>query len=174
MATLNANRRNRLKASQFGEPGERKYPMPDKSHAANAKARATQMVKKGKLSEGEAEKIKAKANKMLGSGHHDGESRHGGDERKSEMHKGHKGAAHREHMAKKETGHKAHMKAEHHGHKAKVHQPKMHERKEHEGKMHHEKKAEHRGRKAHETHMGHEAHKVVHVHHHVHHHGHKG
>ena len=75
MAVLTSNRRNRLKGSQFGEPGERKYPMPDKSHAANAKARATQMVKKGKLSEGEAEKIKAKADRVLGAGHRKGESR---------------------------------------------------------------------------------------------------
>jgi len=47
-------------------PGERKYPMPDKAHASNAKARATQMVKKDKLSEGSKEKIDAKANKILG------------------------------------------------------------------------------------------------------------
>jgi hypothetical protein len=40
--------------------------MPDKAHAANAKARATQMVKKGKLSASEKKKIDAKANKKLG------------------------------------------------------------------------------------------------------------
>ena len=40
--------------------------MPDKSHAANAKARATQMVKKGKLSPASKSKIDAKANKVLG------------------------------------------------------------------------------------------------------------
>jgi hypothetical protein len=43
--------------------------MPDKSHAKNAKARASQMVKKGKLSKSSEEKIDAKANKMLGKGH---------------------------------------------------------------------------------------------------------
>jgi len=47
-------------------PGQKKYPMPDKAHAANAKARATQMVNKGKLSESSKEKIDAKANKVLG------------------------------------------------------------------------------------------------------------
>lgn len=47
-------------------PGSRKYPMPDKSHAANAKARATQMVKKGKLSPSSAARIRAKANRILG------------------------------------------------------------------------------------------------------------
>ena len=47
-------------------PGERKYPMPDKAHAINAKARATQMEKKGKISESTKEKIDAKANRILG------------------------------------------------------------------------------------------------------------
>jgi len=66
MAKLKASQRNKLKSSTFGLPKERKYPMPDKNHAANAKARATQMVKKGKLSPSSAAKIKAKANKELG------------------------------------------------------------------------------------------------------------
>jgi hypothetical protein len=47
-------------------PSERKYPVEDKAHAANAKARATQMVKKGKLSQSSKEKIDMKANKVLG------------------------------------------------------------------------------------------------------------
>jgi len=42
----------------------RKYPMPDRAHAANAKARATQQVKKGNLSASEAAKITAKADKV--------------------------------------------------------------------------------------------------------------
>ena len=46
-------------------PSKRAYPMPDKSHAANAKARATQMVAKGKLSAGAAARIRAKANAMM-------------------------------------------------------------------------------------------------------------
>lgn len=66
MAKLNAEKRNKMKSSTFGMPAERKYPMPDKSHAANAKARATQMEKKGKLSASAKEKIDAKANKILG------------------------------------------------------------------------------------------------------------
>lgn len=40
--------------------------MQNRSHAANAKARATQMVKKGKLAAATAAKIKAKANRVLG------------------------------------------------------------------------------------------------------------
>jgi hypothetical protein len=65
MAKLGTKQRNKLSKSEFGIPSERKYPMPDKSHAANAKARASQMVNKGKLSESEKEKIDAKANRVL-------------------------------------------------------------------------------------------------------------
>jgi len=66
MAKLTTSGRNKLPKAEFGMPGEKKYPMPDKSHAANAKARATQMVKKGKLSASAKSKIDAKANKVLG------------------------------------------------------------------------------------------------------------
>lgn len=66
MAKLKAVTRNKLPKSDFGMPKERKYPINDKAHAANAKARATQMVDKGKLSPSSASKIKAKANKVLG------------------------------------------------------------------------------------------------------------
>ena len=67
MSKLTTNDRKKVPATEFGEPGKRAYPMPDKAHAANAKARATQMVKKGKLSESEKKKIDAKANKKLGN-----------------------------------------------------------------------------------------------------------
>jgi hypothetical protein len=66
MAKLTTKSRNKLPKSEFGLPKEGKYPMPDASHAANAKARATQMVEKGKLSESAKAKIDAKANKVLG------------------------------------------------------------------------------------------------------------
>lgn len=66
MAKLKTATRNALPASEFGEPKERKYPMPDSSHAANAKARATQQVKKGALSPDQAAKIRRKANAILG------------------------------------------------------------------------------------------------------------
>jgi hypothetical protein len=39
--------------------------MPDKSHASNAKARATQAHKRGKLSKSGRDKIHAKANRIL-------------------------------------------------------------------------------------------------------------
>lgn len=68
MAKLTAKQRHKLPKSDFGLPGKEGYPMPDKKHAANAKARATQMVKKGKLSPSSRAKIDAKANKVLGKG----------------------------------------------------------------------------------------------------------
>ena len=66
MAKLTADKRKKIPKGEFGLPGEKKYPMPDKAHAANAKARATQMVNKGKLSKSSEMKIDAKANKVLG------------------------------------------------------------------------------------------------------------
>jgi hypothetical protein len=65
---LSSKKRNSLPKKDFGMPGERKYPMPDKSHAANAKARASQAVKAGRMSSATKSKIDAKANKMLGEG----------------------------------------------------------------------------------------------------------
>ena len=66
MSVLTTKQRKALPAKVFGEPGKRAYPMPDRAHAANAKARATQAVKAGRMSSGEAAKIKAKANNLLG------------------------------------------------------------------------------------------------------------
>lgn len=62
---LDAAARKAIPASKFGMPGSRKYPMPDASHAANAKARATQQVEAGNLSASQAATIRSKANKML-------------------------------------------------------------------------------------------------------------
>jgi hypothetical protein len=66
MAKLKAASRNALADRVFGIPKQRKYPMPDKEHAADAKGRATQMVKRGKLSSAAKAKIDAKANRILG------------------------------------------------------------------------------------------------------------
>lgn len=68
MAKLTNKLRDALPKGDFGMPASRSYPMPDKAHAANAKARATQMVEKGKLSESSKAKIDARANKVLGKG----------------------------------------------------------------------------------------------------------
>jgi hypothetical protein len=66
MATLDEKKRDKLKGSTFGLPEERKYPMPDESHARNAKARAAQQVKKGNLSKSDEAKIDRKADRVLG------------------------------------------------------------------------------------------------------------
>jgi hypothetical protein len=65
VANLTEKKRDSLKGSQFGLPDERKYPMPDESHARNAKARASQQVKKGNLSKADERKIDRKADKIL-------------------------------------------------------------------------------------------------------------
>jgi hypothetical protein len=65
MAKLTTKTRNALPKSDFGEPAKRGYPMPNKSHAANAKARSTQAVKAGRMSAAEKSKIDAKADKVL-------------------------------------------------------------------------------------------------------------
>jgi hypothetical protein len=65
MAKLTTKARKALPKSEFGEPGKRKYPMPDRAHAANAKARASQAVKAGRMSKAEEAKIDAKANRKL-------------------------------------------------------------------------------------------------------------
>lgn len=63
---LKAAQRNALPASKFGLPKQRKYPEDTPGRAANAKARATKMVKAGKLSPAAAARIRAKANRILG------------------------------------------------------------------------------------------------------------
>lgn len=65
MAKLTTMARKALPASDFAGPG-RSYPIPDKAHAANAKARATQAVDAGRMSGAVKSSILSKANKVLG------------------------------------------------------------------------------------------------------------
>lgn len=65
MAKLSSAERKQLPAADFAGPG-RSYPMPDRAHAANAKARASQAVKAGRMSESEKAHIDAKADRKLG------------------------------------------------------------------------------------------------------------
>ena len=65
MAKLTSKARKALPKSSFAGP-DRSYPVEDKSHARNALARVSQAVKAGRMSEGAAAKIRAKANKKLG------------------------------------------------------------------------------------------------------------
>jgi len=65
MAELTEKKRDSLPESKFGLPDEKKYPMPDKSHARNAKARASQQAEKGTITSSEKAKIDRKADRML-------------------------------------------------------------------------------------------------------------
>ena len=66
MAKLTAKVRDKLPASAFGLPKERKYPMEDAEHAIRAKGRATQQYAKGNLPQADLKSITARANKVLG------------------------------------------------------------------------------------------------------------
>ena len=66
MAELKAKTRNRLPAGDFAEPAKRAYPIEDKAHARNAKARASHAIKAGRMSRAEAAGIDKKADAVLG------------------------------------------------------------------------------------------------------------
>lgn len=65
MARLSYRAKKSLPKRSYGIPSQRKYPMPDRRHAANAKERATQMLRRGKLSRSEYKTIVRKANRKL-------------------------------------------------------------------------------------------------------------
>ncbi len=64
MAKLTAKARNSLSSKSFAGP-DRSYPVPDRSHAANAKARASEMANKGRISSAEKSQIDRKADRVL-------------------------------------------------------------------------------------------------------------
>lgn len=66
MAKLTTKGRNKIPGKKFGLPKSRKYPMPDKSHAANAKARASQQESRGNLSLAQKAHIDSMADRILG------------------------------------------------------------------------------------------------------------
>ena len=75
MADLDADDREKIPTKEFGLPDKARtkeakkqsgnYPMPDKTHARNAKARAAQAQKAGTLSKEDQERIDRKADKIL-------------------------------------------------------------------------------------------------------------
>ena len=65
MSELQAKTRNKLADKDFAEPAKRAYPIEDKPHARNAKARASQAVKAGRMSKAEETKIDKKADAVL-------------------------------------------------------------------------------------------------------------
>lgn len=64
MSTLTTKSRKSMSKKDFALPGGR-YPVEDKTHAANAKARATQQYNAGKLSEADRNEVDSKANAVL-------------------------------------------------------------------------------------------------------------
>jgi hypothetical protein len=65
MAKLSSKERSEIPSKEFAGP-DRSYPIEDKVHAVNAKARAAQMLAKGYLSQSAHDRIIAKANAKLG------------------------------------------------------------------------------------------------------------
>jgi hypothetical protein len=65
MSKLTTKARKALPEKDFALPGERKYPVENKAHARNAKARASQAENAGRISEATKEKIDRKADKVL-------------------------------------------------------------------------------------------------------------
>ncbi len=64
---LSAAERDALPSSAFGLPGKRAYPIPNLSHARNAKARASQMYNAGRLTARERDKINRRADAVIES-----------------------------------------------------------------------------------------------------------
>lgn len=65
MAKLTAAKRKKIPSKKFALEKERKYPINDRSHAANAKARAQQQYNKGNLSKAKLNEIDREANAVL-------------------------------------------------------------------------------------------------------------
>lgn len=66
MSTLTTKTRKSLPKKDFALP-DGKYPVEDKSHAADAKARATQQYDAGNLSAADRAKVDRKADAVLGN-----------------------------------------------------------------------------------------------------------
>ncbi len=65
MTKLTAKKRASLPKKDFALPKLEKYPVNDRAHAANAKARVKGQYNKGKVSKSTVDKVDAKANKVL-------------------------------------------------------------------------------------------------------------
>lgn len=68
MTQLTKTQRDKLPARKFAEPDKRAYPIEDADHARNAKSRASQAVKAGRMSKAEANKIDRKADAVIKKG----------------------------------------------------------------------------------------------------------
>ncbi|MDO6414278.1 hypothetical protein Q4F19_07775 [Sphingomonas sp. BIUV-7] len=68
MTKLSESERDKLPPSKFAEPDKRAYPIEDTAHAKNAKARASQAAKAGRISKAEEKKIDTKADTVIKKG----------------------------------------------------------------------------------------------------------
>lgn len=70
MAERKFSKKTRETLAKKGKTGlpDGRYPVPDKAHAANAKARASQQLAKGNLTPAQKAAIDAKANAVLNKG----------------------------------------------------------------------------------------------------------
>jgi hypothetical protein len=66
LAKLTTKARKKIPSKSFAGAG-RSYPIEDRAHAIDAKARAKQQFNKGRISKSELASIDAKANKKLGA-----------------------------------------------------------------------------------------------------------
>jgi hypothetical protein len=64
LAKLTTKARKKIPSKSFAGPG-RSYPIEDRAHAIDAKARAKQQFNKGRMSKSELASIDSKANKKL-------------------------------------------------------------------------------------------------------------
>ena len=110
MGKLDTAERKKLPKAAFGEPGKRAYPMPEKGHAIAAKARASEMEHRGRLSKAEETRIDKKADKVMDH------KKHIDDRKEKPEHRGDlKTDGHRPHMGKAVAHlHKDHAKWENH------------------------------------------------------------
>ena len=65
MSKLTTDKRESLPAKDFAEPKKRAYPIEDKAHARNAKARASQAAHAGRISKAEERRIDKRADRVL-------------------------------------------------------------------------------------------------------------
>ena len=65
MSKLTTEDRKSLPRKDFALPDEKRFPVEDRAHARNAKARAAQSEKAGTLSKSDRAKVDAKADKVL-------------------------------------------------------------------------------------------------------------
>ncbi len=65
MVKLSKADRDKLPTDKYAEPENRAYPIEDVSHAKNARARASQAVKAGRMSKDEQDRIDKKADAVI-------------------------------------------------------------------------------------------------------------